>query len=76
MTRVYDSDGNYLKFEVDKKEEMSGVLQVRWGKPKDELHKIIRSMRIVSSEPLLTGFTVNFFSSFSPFIIWPIKKIK
>ena len=38
FTIVTDND---LKFEVAKKEEMSGVLQVRWGKPKDELHKMI-----------------------------------
>jgi len=26
---------------VGKKEELSGVLQVKWGKPKEELHRII-----------------------------------
>jgi len=32
---------NDLTFEVGTKEEMSGVLQVKWGKPKEELHRII-----------------------------------
>jgi uncharacterized protein YjbJ (UPF0337 family) len=41
FTIVTDND---LTFGVDNKEEMSGVLQVRWGKPKDELHKIIEEL--------------------------------
>jgi uncharacterized protein YjbJ (UPF0337 family) len=41
FTKVTDND---LTFEVGKKEEMSGVLQVRWGKPKEELHKIIEAI--------------------------------
>ena len=32
---------NDLTFEVGTKEEMSGVLQVKWGKTKEELHKNI-----------------------------------
>ena len=38
FTIVTDND---LTFEVGTKEEMSGVLQVKWGKPKEELHRII-----------------------------------
>ena len=38
FTTVTDND---LTFEVGTKEEMSGVLQVKWGKPKEELHRII-----------------------------------
>jgi uncharacterized protein YjbJ (UPF0337 family) len=41
FTKVTDND---LTFEVRKKEEMSGVLQVRWGKPKEELHNIIEAI--------------------------------
>ena len=32
---------NDLTFEKGKNEKMSEVLQVKWGKPKEELHRII-----------------------------------
>jgi hypothetical protein len=35
---------NNLTFEVSKNEEMSGVLEVKWGKPKEELNKIIEAI--------------------------------
>ena len=41
FTTVTDND---LTFEVSKKKEMSGVFQVRWGKPKVEFRKIIEAL--------------------------------
>jgi uncharacterized protein YjbJ (UPF0337 family) len=41
FTTVTDND---LTFEVGKNAEMSGVLQVKWDKPKEELHKIIQAL--------------------------------
>jgi uncharacterized protein YjbJ (UPF0337 family) len=41
FTTVTDND---LTFEVGEKEEMSGVLQVKWAKPKEELHKITEAV--------------------------------
>ena len=35
---------NDLTFEVGTKEKMSGVLLVKWGKPKEELHRIIEAV--------------------------------
>jgi hypothetical protein len=35
---------NNLTFEVSKNEEMSGVLEVKSGKPKEELNKIIEAI--------------------------------
>jgi uncharacterized protein YjbJ (UPF0337 family) len=32
---------NDLRFEVSKNEKISGVLQSKWGKTKEELHKFI-----------------------------------
>ena len=41
FTTVTDND---LTFTVGKKEELSGVLQVKWGKAKEEVHKIIEAL--------------------------------
>jgi uncharacterized protein YjbJ (UPF0337 family) len=41
FTIVTDND---VTFEVGKKDAMSGVLEVRWGKRKEELHKIIEAL--------------------------------
>jgi uncharacterized protein YjbJ (UPF0337 family) len=35
---------NALTFEEGKNEKMSGVLQVKWGKGKQEVHKIIETL--------------------------------
>jgi uncharacterized protein YjbJ (UPF0337 family) len=35
---------NDLTFEEGKNEKMSGVLQVKWGKTKQEVHKIIETL--------------------------------
>jgi uncharacterized protein YjbJ (UPF0337 family) len=35
---------NALTFEEGKNEKMSGVLQVKWGKMKQEVHKIIEAL--------------------------------
>lgn len=35
---------NNLTFEVSKNEEISGVLEVKSGKPKEELNKIIEAI--------------------------------
>jgi len=35
---------NDLTFEEGKNEKMSGVLQVKWGKAKEEVHKIIEAL--------------------------------
>jgi uncharacterized protein YjbJ (UPF0337 family) len=35
---------NELTFEEGKNEKISGVLQVKWGKTKEELHKIIEPL--------------------------------
>jgi len=35
---------NDLTFEEGKNEKMSGVLQVKWGKTKEEVHKIIEAL--------------------------------
>lgn len=35
---------NALTFEEGKNEKMSGVLQVKWGKAKEEVHKIIETL--------------------------------
>jgi uncharacterized protein YjbJ (UPF0337 family) len=35
---------NDLTFEESKNEKMSGVLQVKWGKTKEELHKSIETL--------------------------------
>ena len=35
---------NALTFEEGKNEKMSGVLQVKWGKTKQEVHKIIETL--------------------------------
>ena len=35
---------NDLTFEEGKNEKMSGVLQVKWGKTKEEEHKIIEAL--------------------------------
>ena len=36
--------GNDLTFKEGKKEKMSGVLQVKWGKVKEEAHKFIEAL--------------------------------
>ena len=41
FTTVTDND---LTFEVSKNQQMSGVVQVKWDKPKKELHKIIETL--------------------------------
>jgi uncharacterized protein YjbJ (UPF0337 family) len=35
---------NNLTFEKGKNEKMSGVLQIKWGKTKEEVHKIIEAL--------------------------------
>jgi len=35
---------NDLAFKEGKNEKMSGVLQVKWGKTKEEVHKIIEAL--------------------------------